>query len=65
LRTATDEALSRGVFGVPTIFAGEEMFWGQDSLGHLARHLEGDDPAADDRIAQWADLPVGVRRPGS
>jgi 2-hydroxychromene-2-carboxylate isomerase len=26
----TEEAVARGVFGVPTIFVGDEMFWGND-----------------------------------
>jgi 2-hydroxychromene-2-carboxylate isomerase len=32
LRRNTDLALSRGVFGVPTIFVGERSFWGNDRL---------------------------------
>lgn len=32
LIAATDEALARGVFGAPTIFVGERMFFGQDRL---------------------------------
>ena len=28
----TDEAISRGAFGVPTFFVGDEMFFGQDRL---------------------------------
>ncbi len=32
LKVATAEAVARGVFGVPTFFVGEEMFWGQDRL---------------------------------
>jgi len=32
LRTATEEAQRRGVFGAPTFFVGEEMFWGNDRL---------------------------------
>jgi 2-hydroxychromene-2-carboxylate isomerase len=32
LRTATEEARRRGVFGAPTFFVGEEMFWGNDRL---------------------------------
>ena len=32
LKTATAEAEARGVFGVPTFFLGEEMYWGQDRL---------------------------------
>jgi len=36
-----EEAVSRGVFGVPFYFVGDEMFWGQDRLDHLDRHLSG------------------------
>jgi 2-hydroxychromene-2-carboxylate isomerase len=32
LRKNTDLALSRGVFGVPTLFVGERSFWGNDRL---------------------------------
>ncbi len=32
LRQQTDEAVRRGVFGAPTFFVGDEMFWGNDRL---------------------------------
>ncbi len=32
LREATEAAQRRGVFGAPTFFVGEEMFWGNDRL---------------------------------
>ena len=32
LRTQTDIARSRGIFGAPMFFAGHEMFWGNDRL---------------------------------
>jgi len=32
LRANTEEAVRRGVFGAPTFFVGEEMFWGNDRL---------------------------------
>ena len=32
LIAATEEAVARGVFGAPTFFIGEEMFFGQDML---------------------------------
>jgi 2-hydroxychromene-2-carboxylate isomerase len=32
LIAATDEAVARGVFGAPTCFVGEQMFFGQDRL---------------------------------
>jgi 2-hydroxychromene-2-carboxylate isomerase len=33
LRSTTDEALALGVFGVPTVAVGNELFWGDDRLG--------------------------------
>jgi len=32
LKSATEEAIHRGVFGAPTFFVGDEMFFGQDRL---------------------------------
>lgn len=32
LRAVTAEARARGIFGAPTFFAGDEMFWGNDRL---------------------------------
>jgi len=32
LKTVTEGAVARGVFGAPTFFVGKNMFWGQDRL---------------------------------
>jgi 2-hydroxychromene-2-carboxylate isomerase len=32
LRARTDEAMARGVFGAPTLFVDDEMFWGDDRV---------------------------------
>ena len=32
LKENTANAVARGVFGAPTFFVGEDMFWGQDRL---------------------------------
>jgi 2-hydroxychromene-2-carboxylate isomerase len=32
LAASTDEGSRRGVFGAPTIFVGDEMFWGKDRM---------------------------------
>ncbi len=32
LRDQTDQAQARGIFGAPTFFVGDEMFWGNDRL---------------------------------
>jgi 2-hydroxychromene-2-carboxylate isomerase len=39
LREATDAAHGLGVFGVPTIAVGEELFWGDDRLEDTAAYL--------------------------
>jgi 2-hydroxychromene-2-carboxylate isomerase len=36
LRTITAEAVARGVFGVPTVIVGDELFWGDDRLEDAA-----------------------------
>ncbi len=40
LRTNTDAAIGRGAFGAPTMFVGEEMFWGNDRLHFVERALK-------------------------
>jgi 2-hydroxychromene-2-carboxylate isomerase len=35
----TDAAVARGVFGIPTFFVGDEMFWGKERLGQVAEAL--------------------------
>ncbi|WP_296232889.1 2-hydroxychromene-2-carboxylate isomerase [Pseudomonas sp. UBA4617] len=43
LRQVTDEAVGRGVFGAPTCFVGDEMFFGQDRLDFVEQALcQGD-----------------------
>jgi 2-hydroxychromene-2-carboxylate isomerase len=37
LKRATDEAIERGVTGVPTIAVGDELFWGDDRLEEAAK----------------------------
>ena len=35
----TEAAAKRGAFGVPTLFVGEEMFWGKERLGQVEAAL--------------------------
>lgn len=37
LRDATAAAEARGVFGTPTFFVGDEMFWGHDRFDYVSR----------------------------
>ena len=36
LKANTDEALERGVFGIPTVAIGDQLFWGDDHLEEAA-----------------------------
>lgn len=63
LRAATDAAIARGVFGVPSIVDGDELFWGTDSLADLEAHLRGELPPFPD--AAWSELPAAAIRKGS
>lgn len=38
---ATEAAVGRGLFGMPTMFIGAEMFFGQDRLDFIEEHLQG------------------------
>jgi 2-hydroxychromene-2-carboxylate isomerase len=44
LKNVTDEAVSRGVFGAPTSFVGDKMFFGNDRLAFVEMALKGDLP---------------------
>ena len=39
LKATTQEAVTRGVFGAPTMFVGDDMFWGQDRLDFVREAL--------------------------
>ncbi len=65
LRKQTEEALAAGAFGVPTMLAGGELFWGVDSLPSLELRLEGKDPVTPELLARWQDLPASAVRKGS
>ena len=62
LRDATDDAIARRVFGVPTIEVDGRQFWGFDALPMLRQALQGDPwfdgPAWDAAAA----LPEAARR---
>ncbi len=42
LRTAGEQAIAAGLFGVPTFEVDGKLFWGLDSLPMLRSYLEGD-----------------------
>jgi len=65
LRAQTDEAVRAGVFGVPTILVGDELFWGYDAFPDVEQYLRGEDPIDLAGLARWANLPATARREGA
>lgn len=62
LKAQTDAALAEGTFGVPTIIADGEIFWGLDAFPHLERRLSGEDPIDRLDLARYRDLPASASR---
>ncbi|MEO7112423.1 MAG: DsbA family protein, partial [Polyangiaceae bacterium] len=62
VKNETENAIAVGAFGVPTMIADGELFWGADSIPHLEAHLRGDDPANSERLAMFTEIPVGANR---
>jgi len=63
LREQTSRAIAEGVFGVPTIVADDEPFWGVDALDALDRFLAEGTPTVDaETWASWSRVrPSAVR----
>jgi 2-hydroxychromene-2-carboxylate isomerase len=62
LRAQTDDAIARGVFGVPMMEANGELFWGYDDLPYLELFLAGDDPLT---RTNWGKADVQAPRPSA
>lgn len=62
LRANTDEAIGRGVYGVPTFHCEGELFWGDDSTDMFIAWLEDRELFARGGMARIRNLPVGVVR---
>jgi 2-hydroxychromene-2-carboxylate isomerase len=65
LRAATERAIAAGVFGVPTMVADGELFWGLDAFGHLDTFLAGADPLRPDDLVRWSTVRPSATRPGA
>jgi 2-hydroxychromene-2-carboxylate isomerase len=62
LRKNTDEAIARGVFGVPTLAIGDELFWGVDATSMAADYVAQGCKFTDAEMTRVASLPAGVQR---
>jgi 2-hydroxychromene-2-carboxylate isomerase len=61
LKANTEEAIARGVFGVPAFCLDDKLFWGLDALPMLRAYLDGDQ-WFDSVWGSAASVEQGVRR---
>jgi 2-hydroxychromene-2-carboxylate isomerase len=62
LRANTEAALGAGVFGVPTLKAGNEMFWGNDATPMLREWLDEPQRFSAEEYRRISALPTAVER---
>ena len=62
LRRNTEDALTLGVFGVPTAHIEGHNFWGADGLAMLTDYLSHPEWFLSDEYQRVGELPIGVNR---
>ena len=62
LRANTDAAIAAGVYGVPTLSIGGELFWGNDAFDFALAALHDPTLLQDDEMVRVTELPVGLQR---
>jgi 2-hydroxychromene-2-carboxylate isomerase len=62
LRANTDQAIERGVFGVPTFAIGDELFWGDDVTDMMLDYLDNPDLFSEGELSRLGNLPIGMQR---
>jgi 2-hydroxychromene-2-carboxylate isomerase len=62
LRTNTDGAIARGVFGVPTLEIDGELFWGADSMAFARAFMENASVLRNEEMRRLDGLPVAAAR---
>src|SRR5262245_27022539 len=62
LRENTEEAASRGVFGVPSFVVDDEVFWGAEAIDFLKAFLKDRAVLQNDEMRRLDSLPVGAAR---
>jgi 2-hydroxychromene-2-carboxylate isomerase len=65
LRDETDKAIARGVFGVPTIAVGNELFWGVDATDMALDYMRAGARYDDAEYARVGNLPAAATRPAA
>lgn len=64
LRKNTDQAVARGVFGVPSLVVDGEVFWGADSIEFAKAFIADSKVLRNDEMRRVDDLPAAASRKG-
>jgi len=62
LREQTENAIARGVFGIPTFIVEGELFWGNDRVDDVLEALAGKDPLDRVQADKLINAPYGDTR---
>jgi predicted DsbA family dithiol-disulfide isomerase len=62
LRLETEQAMSRGVFGVPTLIVDGQLFWGADAMDFVKDYLADPAIVTTDEMKRVTILPIGATR---
>jgi len=62
LRLETQQAVARGVFGVPTLAVDDELFWGADAMEFVEAYLADPGIVATEEMIRAQNLPAGASR---
>ncbi len=53
LKSNNKMALEKGIFGLPSFYVKEELFWGNDSTSHLELFLKNEDPLDKNKFSDF------------
>jgi len=62
LKTGTQAAIEKGVFGVPSMIIDDELFWGNDQFEHMALFARGEDFVEPNQFKEAINRERGIDR---
>ncbi len=62
LMSETANAITRGVFGVPTMIVADQLYWGNDQFDHIQLLLDGKDPIDAAKLDSFTARPRMIDR---
>ena len=62
LRANTEAAIAAGVYGVPTLQIGDDLFWGNDAHAFALAALHDPSILEDPQMQRVSTLPIGISR---